>query len=91
MTVLAEKDVAFHDVIYQMTDNERLIELVESIWQQIYRYRIERLKGANRESLVQEHQRLVHALIARDEEAAVRMARLHISNQEANISKLLDK
>lgn len=91
VTVLAEKDVAFHDVIYQMTDNERLIELVGSIWQQIYRYRIERLKGANRESLVQEHQRLVHALIARDEEAAVRMARLHISNQEVTISKQLDK
>ena len=91
MTVLAEKDVAFHDVIYQMTDNERLIELVGSIWQQIYRYRIERLKGVNRESLVQEHQRLVHALIARDEEAAVRMARLHISNQEVTISKQLDK
>ena len=91
LTVLAEKDVAFHDVIYQMTDNERLIELVESIWQQIYRYRIERLKGANRESLVQEHQELVQALCARDEEAAVRMARLHISNQEVTISKLLEK
>ena len=91
LTVQAEKDVAFHDVIYQMTDNERLIELVESIWQQIYRYRIERLKGANRESLVQEHQELVQALCARDEEAAVRMARLHISNQEVTISKLLEK
>ena len=91
VTVLAEKDVAFHDVIYHMTDNERLIELVESIWQQIYRYRIERLKGANREILAQEHQSLVHALIARDEEAAVRMARLHISNQEVTISRQLDK
>ena len=91
LTVQAEKDVAFHDVIYQMTDNERLIELVESIWQQIYRYRIERLKGANRESLVQEHQELVQALCARDEEAAVRMARLHISNQEVSISKQLEK
>ena len=91
LTVQAEKDVAFHDVIYQMTDNERLIELVESIWQQIYRYRIERLKGANLESIVQEHQELVQALCARDEEAAVRMARLHISNQEVTISKLLEK
>lgn len=91
VTVLAEKDVAFHDVIYHMTDNERLIELVESIWQQIYRYRIERLKGANRESLVQEHQDLVQALCARDEDAAVRMARLHISNQEVTISRQLDK
>ena len=91
VTVQAEKDVAFHDVIYHMTDNERLIELVESIWQQIYRYRIERLKGANLESIVQEHQELVQALCARDEEAAVRMARLHISNQEVSISKQLEK
>ena len=91
ITIQAEKDVAFHDVIYHMTDNARLIELVESIWQQIYRYRIERLKGANRECLIQEHQDLVQALCARDEEAAVRMARLHISNQEVSISKQLDK
>ncbi|MBP3701272.1 MAG: GntR family transcriptional regulator [Lachnospiraceae bacterium] len=91
VTVLAAKDVAFHDVIYHMTDNERLIELVGSLWQQIYRYRIERLKGVNRESLVQEHQDLVAALCARDEEAAVRMARLHISNQEVSITKQLEE
>lgn len=91
VTVLAAKDVAFHDVIYHMTDNERLIELVGSLWQQIYRYRIERLKGVNRESLAQEHQDLVQAICARDEEAAVRMARLHISNQEVTITKQLEE
>ena len=78
-------------VIYHMTDNQRLIELVGSIWQQVYRYRIERLKGMNRESLAQEHQDLVQALCARDEEAAVRLARLHISNQEVSITKQLEE
>ncbi len=90
VTVLAEKDVAFHDVIYHMTDNDKLMELVANLWQQIYRYRIERLKGVNRESLVQEHHNLVEAICARDEEAAVGMARLHISNQEESITRQLE-
>lgn len=90
VTVLAEKDVAFHDVIYGMTDNEKLIQLVANLWQQIYRYRIEYLKDTRQgEVLVKEHWEMVEALCARDEEAAVIAARSHISNQEAAIENRL--
>lgn len=92
VTELAEKDVAFHDVIYQMTENDKLMEMVANLWQQIYRYRIECLKDEKRgESLVQEHQELVKALCARDVEEAIRMARLHISNQETTIAGQLEE
>lgn len=41
---LAQADVAFHDVIYQATNNERLIQLLNNLREQMYRYRIEYLK-----------------------------------------------
>lgn len=92
VTVLAEKDVAFHDVIYQMTDNEKLIQMVANLWQQIYRYRIEYLKDVRQgEALVKEHWEMVEALCARDEKAAVAAARSHISNQESAIENRLDE
>jgi DNA-binding GntR family transcriptional regulator len=91
VTVLAGRDVAFHDVIYRMTDNDRLIQLVADLWEQIYRYRIEYLKDARHgETLVREHQELVRALRERNEEAAVRTARLHIANQELAIVSRLE-
>lgn len=91
VTELAAGDVAFHDVIYHMTDNEKLIQLVANLWEQIYRYRIEYLKDVRcREALVQEHRQLVEALCARNEEEAVRAARLHIANQELGIASQLE-
>lgn len=91
ITEVAAKDVAFHDVIYHMTDNEKLIQMVANLWEQIYRYRIEYLKGiGHAESLVSEHQELVRYLCARDEAAAMHTARTHIANQELTIAKKLE-
>ena len=91
VTVLAGRDVAFHDVIYRMTDNDRLIQLVADLWEQIYRYRIEYLKDARHgETLVREHQELVRALRESIVVAAVRTARLHIANQELAIVSRLE-
>jgi DNA-binding GntR family transcriptional regulator len=90
ITALADKDVAFHDVIYRMTDNEKLIQIVANLWQQIYRYRIEYLKNLGKgEDLVKEHWEMVEALCSRNEELAVKEIRSHISNQEAAIENLL--
>lgn len=92
VTELAARDVAFHDVIYHMTDNDKLIQMVANLWEQIYRYRIEYLKDVRRgAALVQEHQEMVKALCARNEEAAVETARLHIANQELTIAKRVEE
>lgn len=92
VTELAARDVAFHDVIYHMTDNDKLIQMVANLWEQIYRYRIEYLKDVRRgAALVQEHQEMVKALCARNEEAAVKTARLHIANQELTIAKRVEE
>ncbi len=92
VTELAEKDVAFHDVIYQMTENDKLVQMVASLWEQIYRYRIEYLKDVKvRAGLVEEHRQLLQALCARNTDEAVRLARLHIANQELTIARQLEE
>ena len=40
-----EKDVEFHDVIYQATNNEKLIQIINNLREQIHRYRVAYLKA----------------------------------------------
>lgn len=44
VTKLAEADVHFHDIVYQSTDNRRLIQLLNNLSEQMYRFRVEYLK-----------------------------------------------
>ncbi len=47
LTELAEVDVEFHDTIYQATNNKRLVQLLNNLREQMYRYRMEYLKDIN--------------------------------------------
>ena len=44
ITEIAEVDVCFHDIIYTATDNQKLIQLLNNLREQMYRYRVEYLK-----------------------------------------------
>ena len=88
ITVIAQADEAFHGLIYQATENERLIQMVNHLREQMYRYRIEHIKDrSQRKVLVQEHQEIMRALAARDVEATRRAIRNHINKQEVAVSK----
>ena len=83
---LAKADVAFHDVIYQATNNERLIQLLNNLREQMYRYRIEYLKDVkSRRSLVEEHDALYERMKNRDLAGAQKMIREHIERQQESI------
>lgn len=83
---LAEADVAFHEIIYQASDNNRLIQTLNNLREQIYRYRVEYLKDAEtRDVLVQEHEELTRAIKERDVERAQRISFEHIENQRKGI------
>ncbi len=83
---LAQADVAFHDVIYQATNNERLIQLLNNLREQMYRYRIEYLKDVkSRRSLVEEHDALYERMKKRDLAGAQKMIREHIERQQESI------
>ena len=41
---IAESDVAFHELIYMATGNKRLIQIINNLREQMYRYRLEYIK-----------------------------------------------
>lgn len=88
VTVFAEADVKFHDVIYRATDNQRLIQLLFNLREQMYRYRVEYLKREEvHENLLVEHRRIIETIAARDMDAAVDAVCQHIDNQ---VSAVID-
>lgn len=83
---LAEADVAFHDVIYKASDNARLIQVLNNLREQIYRYRVEYLKEEDvRKDLIHEHEEMYKAIKAHDAERAKELAFSHIENQRKAI------
>ncbi len=83
---LAEADVAFHEVIYQASDNRRLNQVLNNLREQIYRYRVEYLKDEEtRNLLVKEHEELYEAIRARDAALAQEISFRHIENQREAI------
>lgn len=88
VTTYAEADVKFHDVIYLATDNQRLIQLLSNLREQMYRYRVEYLKREEaHETLLIEHKRIIETIAKRDMDAAVDAVCQHIDNQ---VSAVID-
>ena len=89
-TTIAEADEKFHDLIYLATQNDKLLQLMNNIREQMYRYRLEYIKDANkRRALVAEHKVIVSALEKGDEDAARKAMWKHIENQEATVAQNL--
>ena len=87
---IAETDEQFHDVIYNSTGNTKLVQLLNNLREQMYRYRLEHIKDEkSRLSLLEEHQRMMTALRSRDVELAKKAAGEHIVNQENNVLRNL--
>jgi len=85
---LAKTDEEFHELIYQATGNRRLIQMINNLREQMYRYRIEYLKDFNiGETLNEEHKELYSALQNRDADRALSCMKKHIKNQQQAIVK----
>ena len=83
---IAQADVALHDIIVQATGNRRLVQLINNLSEQMYRYRFEYLKDISRhQSLIQEHRMIYEGIRERNKEVASSAAKLHIDNQEKAI------
>lgn len=88
---ITEADVRFHDIINKATGNDRLIQLVNNLAEQMYRYRLEYIKdAAYHNRLVAEHEEIYSAIMDGDEERATKAVVLHIDNQEETIIKHLN-
>ena len=85
---IAETDEAFHDVIYLGTGNDKLVQILNNLREQMYRYRLEYIKDEDkRQILIVEHEHILAAIKARNIAEAKNAAREHIDNQEITVSK----
>ncbi|PXV90260.1 GntR family transcriptional regulator [Lachnotalea glycerini] len=83
LTSIAEADVNFHDVIYNATNNEKLILILNNLREQMYRYRIEYIKDySSHGRLIKEHETMIECLKNHDKEKATIAIYNHIDNQE---------
>lgn len=85
-TVIAKADVALHDIIVAATGNQRLVQLVNNLAEQMYRYRFEYIKDESQhERLIEEHRMIYESIRIKDKAAAAAAARVHIDNQEKSV------
>lgn len=87
---IAAADVALHDIIIRATDNKRLVQLVNNLAEQTYRYRFEYIKDYSMHGrLVEEHRVIFEAIRKRDKATAAQAAVIHIDNQMDSIARQL--
>lgn len=92
ISALAECDVAFHDIIFTATHNRRLVQLLNNLREQMYRYRLEYLKDITaHQTLLQEHKEIITHLENRDIVKAKEAITLHINKQYEDVIKNLKK
>lgn len=90
ITKVAEADVAFHDIIYLSTDNQKLITLLNNFREQMYRYRVEYLKRKEcHPKLLAEHQAIIDAIAQKQPQRATQITCQHIDNQVEAVSDTL--
>lgn len=87
---LIKKDVEFHEIIYRASRNDKLIQILSNLREQVQRFRVIYLKDyVSPKELIKEHAEIVDAIIAKKPEVALSAAETHIRNQENTIIKAL--
>ncbi|MDD2979857.1 MAG: GntR family transcriptional regulator [Hespellia sp.] len=92
ITKVAEADVAFHDVIYNATDNQRLIQLLNNLREQMYRFRVEYLKREDfHPQLLSEHEDIIEQISSGQKKEASETVCQHIDNQVEAVMGIIRK
>lgn len=87
-TLMAQADEEFHDIIYYGTGNDRLVQMLNNLREQMYRYRLEYIKDrSSRANLIREHDAIIAAMESRDVVQAKSVMYKHIENQAVTVSK----
>nr|WP_277999002.1 GntR family transcriptional regulator [Moorella sulfitireducens] len=83
LETLVEIDTQFHEVLYRASRNDRLVQIINNLREQIQRFRTTSLGTPGRmPEALEEHKQLVEAITARNVELARRLAQEHIENAE---------
>jgi len=83
-------DINFHDIIYQASRNQRLVQIITHLKEQIHRFRMTSLSQPGRTKVaLDEHKIIVEAISDRNIELAQQLAREHIENAEQSLLNVL--
>lgn len=89
---IAEADVKFHDIIYEATDNPKLVTMLNNLREQVYRYRVEYIKNPNNyPTLIAEHEAIVDGVKNRDVSKAAAAMHLHVENQALAVKAVIQQ
>ena len=87
-----KKDVEFHEVIYNASKNDKLMQILNNLREQVYRFRVIYLKDfSSTKEVVKEHSEIYDAIINKDFIGAREAAERHIRNQELMITDAIKK
>ncbi|MPN54965.1 HTH-type transcriptional repressor RspR [bioreactor metagenome] len=85
-----KKDVEFHGIIYKSSRNDKLIQIVNNLREQVQRFRVIYLKDySDAGELIKEHKEIFEAISSKNPDAARNFAQNHIKNQELTIMKAI--
>lgn len=88
---LIEVDTEFHDILFKASRNQRLVQIVSNLREQIQRFRTASLSTPGRmKYALEEHKKIVEAVSERNVELAQSLAREHIENAENSMLEVLD-
>lgn len=90
LEALITVDTDFHDILYKASRNERLVQIVSNLREQIQRFRMTSLSQPGRmKDALEEHRKLVEALSERNIELARTLAREHIEYAENSMLEVI--
>ncbi len=89
---IAVADVQFHDIIYQSTGNPKLVNMLNNLREQMYRYRVEYLKDENNyPTLMKEHKDIVEGLVRKNKLQVTATMHQHVKNQAVAVKAMIQE
>ena len=80
---LLKKDVEFHECIFKATNNKKLHQLINSLWEQVYRFRVTYISDYDSTvNIARDHKLILDAIKKGDNEMAKKHATEHIEKLE---------
>ena len=78
---MIEKDIEFHEKIFESTGNEKLYQMSQGLREQIYRFRVRYISEYNQsDNLVIEHDKILKAISKKDSQLAYNYGWEHIES-----------
>lgn len=88
---IIDYDIEFHEAIYKATGNERLVQMINSLREQMQRIRVEYVHHIDDKTpLIGQHQKIIDNIAQHQTEAASEAASAHIQMTEEDMVAVLD-